>query len=106
MKNLAELTADLLAFRKARGWDEFHKPPELARALMIEAAELNRAYIWNREPDTREVANEIADIMIYALYLAEQYRLIPERIIEAKIAMNAEKYPAGDDHAAERGWRR
>lgn len=105
MKTLTELTAILDEFRDARGWAVFHTPAELARALMVEAAELNRAMLWNREPNINEVAAEIADIMIYALYLAAHYKFVPELIIEEKIQRNGDKYPANSDHAKQRGWR-
>jgi dCTP diphosphatase len=101
---MKDLTAKLIAFRDARKWGKFHTEAELARSLTIEATELNRLYQWGKTPDTIPLAEEIADVMIYCLYLCEARDLDPEEIIHAKIGKNALKYPAGQDHATANGW--
>ena len=89
------LIKDLIAFRDARNWSKHHTEPELARALMIEGAELNRLYLWGQTPTTNRLAEEVADNLIYCLYLCEKRGLNPKQIIRDKMALNAVKYPAG-----------
>lgn len=88
---------ELVAFKLERNWQKHHTDSELARSLMIEAAELNRLFQWplnKREKDHDEkVGEELADVFIYALYLCEQYGFDVEGIILDKIKKNAKKYP-------------
>jgi NTP pyrophosphatase (non-canonical NTP hydrolase) len=63
---------------------------------MIEAAELNREFMWENKlskPDIENVKEELADIMIYCLYMAEGYSIDIEKAIYDKIKKNAIKYP-------------
>jgi NTP pyrophosphatase (non-canonical NTP hydrolase) len=92
------LISKLIAFRDARDWKQFHDPKNLAIALGIEASELNELFLWKKETDLatvnqESVAEELADVMIYALLLCEHYGLDPKTIIADKIATNEKKYP-------------
>jgi len=89
-----KIIAELIQFRVDRGWGDHHIEPELSRALMIEAGELNELYLWNQYPQTDRLAEEVADVMIYAMYLCEKRGLDPETIIREKMVKNAVKYPA------------
>ena len=82
----------LLQFRKDRDWEQFHTPGELARAIMIEAAELNECYLWGNE-DKQEAKEELADILVFCLYLAEHYNWDIWEIMHEKIDKNEVKYP-------------
>lgn len=90
MQNLIQ---KLIDFRDARGWQKHHTEPEIARSLTIEATELNRLYQWGQEADQERLEEEIADVMIYALYLCEKRGIDPIKAIHAKIEKNAIKYP-------------
>jgi dCTP diphosphatase len=91
--SMGNILKRLVDFRNARGWHKVHIEPELARSLMIEAAELNELYQWGQEPTQERLAEEVADVLIYALYLCEARDLDPEEIIHAKIDKNGLKYP-------------
>lgn len=95
--NIQKTIDDLIKFRNARNWEQFHTGPELARALTIEATELNRLFMWGSEPETSSeysnLGEEIADIQIYLLYLADKYNINIEHEVEDKIVKNAIKYP-------------
>jgi len=91
--SLNEITQELVSFRNARKWGKHHTEAELARALIIEAAELNELLLWGEEADQERYEEEVADVLIYALYLCEKRRLDPATIIRAKIEKNAIKYP-------------
>ena len=88
----------LRAFREARDWGQFHDPKNLAVALSVEAAELNEVFLWmtteaSAEADLGRVKEELADVLAYALLLADTFKLDPEEIVLQKIRKNEEKYP-------------
>ena len=93
-----EITEKLIAFRNARNWQEHHTPEELARSLMIEAAELNRLFQWplmNRQYTPEQIADELSDIDIYLTYLYEYFGINRDYAVGRKITKNAIKYPVG-----------
>ena len=95
MNQIDELTAKLIAFRDERDWKQFHNPKDLAIALNIEASELLELFLWKNPEDAskEDVAEELADILAYALMLAHHYNFDLSQIICQKIEKNAEKYP-------------
>ncbi|RMG61099.1 MAG: nucleotide pyrophosphohydrolase [Bacteroidetes bacterium] len=96
MSDIAALTAELVAFRDARDWAQFHNPRNLALALSIEAAELNELFLWKTDPaeaDPARLREELADVLAYAFLLAERLDLDVAEIMRAKMALNARKYP-------------
>ena len=91
-------TDALLKFRDERNWKQFHDPKNLAAALGIEAAELNEVFLWKTTEESREgelakVKEELADVLAYALLLANEFGLDPEQIVLDKVQQNALKYP-------------
>ena len=91
-------TEALLKFRDERDWKQFHDPKNLAAALGIEAAELNEVFLWKTtqesgEVEVERVKEELADVLAYALLLANEFGLDPEQIVLDKVAANAKKYP-------------
>lgn len=87
------LLETLRVFMAERDWQQFHSPENLAKSISIEAAELLECFQWNSEGDREEVADELADILTYALLLADKLDLDPEQIIRAKLERTAQKYP-------------
>lgn len=95
------LRADIRAFAKARDWEQFHTPKNLAMAMIVEAAELVEHFQWltpeqsqNLDPKTRgKVAEEVADVLIYLTRLADVLGIDPVQAAFDKIKVNAEKYP-------------
>jgi len=98
MTDIETLTKALIDFRNERNWEQFHNAKDLALALSIEAAELNELFLWKNageiENISREkVSEELADVLAYALMLAEKYGFDVKKIVLDKIRKNAEKYP-------------
>lgn len=93
--NMEEAIKKLRAFRDARDWKKFHNPKDLALALSIEASELAEVFLWKsaEEADIARVREELADVLAYALLLADHYELDAQRIILDKIELNERKYP-------------
>lgn len=92
----------LREFARERDWDQFHSPKNLAMALIAESAELVEHFQWLTEeqsmqlPDQklREVEQELADIFLYLLRLADKLNIDLLAAAAHKIDLNARKYPA------------
>ena len=95
MSDLEELRQAIVKFTQDRDWDQFHNGKDLALALSIEAAELNEAFLWKNATDVNvdKVKEELADIVNYAILIADKYDLDIKQIVLDKIRRNAEKYP-------------
>ena len=100
---LADLAAAVARFRDEREWAQFHTPKNLAAAIAIESAELQELFLWKTdaeidrdldEPARRTAAaDEIADVVMFAMLLADRLGIDLAGAITAKLAANAEKYP-------------
>lgn len=93
-----DAAAKALAFREERDWEQFHNPKDLAISISLEAAELLEAFQWSgADLEARkkqgDMAEELADVIIYSIYLAEALGVSLPEIVSAKIDSNAEKYP-------------
>jgi len=95
MQDLQQLISKIRAFRDARDWEQFHNSKDLALALSIEASELLELFLWksNEDADPSKLKEELADVLMYALLLADKHDLDIAAIIEEKIRKNGEKYP-------------
>jgi NTP pyrophosphatase (non-canonical NTP hydrolase) len=91
-------------FVAERDWHQFHAPKNLAMALAIEAAELMEHFQWIDVPASRAireeptklaaVAEELADVLCYAIALANELGLDLTDAMHKKMIKNAAKYPA------------
>ena len=88
-----DIKKELLMFQKERDWKKFHTPENLAKSISIEAAELLEHFQWQNEYDENEVADELADVLIYCLYMADAMDFDVKEIILNKMEKNALKYP-------------
>lgn len=89
-----ELINKILKFRNDRNWEQFHTGQNLAKSIVIEAAELLEVYQWDdKEKSVDKVKEELADVLIYCVLLAEKYNLNIEDIIKEKLDSNNKKYP-------------
>jgi NTP pyrophosphatase (non-canonical NTP hydrolase) len=101
LASLEQLRAALRQFASDRDWDQFHSPKNLAIALSVEAAELLEHFQWTLEADsaglTREqhtkVREEIADVLLYLIRLADKLDIDLLAAATDKIRVNAVKYP-------------
>lgn len=81
-------------FTEDRDWDQFHSPANLAKSIVIEAAELLECFQWSEEEyDLEHVKEELADVMVYCQNLADKLELDPDEIVNMKMAQNEAKYP-------------
>jgi dCTP diphosphatase len=101
---VADLKKLVNDFVDRRDWHQFHSPKNLAMSLAIEAAELMEHFQWItpdqsrrtvREPERlAAVGEELADVLCYALAMANELGLDLSAAIRGKMAKNEEKYPA------------
>ena len=85
-------------FRDDRNWRQFHNPKDLAISLSLEASELLEIFQWSATDlectdKIDMVKEELADVLSYAILLADRYGLDLDEIIQVKMKKNAEKYP-------------
>lgn len=98
MSDFGELIEALVRFRDERDWAQFHDSKNLATAIGIEAAELNELFLWktikqSEEVDQERLKEELADVMAYALLLADKHGIDLKQALLEKIQKNAAKYP-------------
>jgi NTP pyrophosphatase (non-canonical NTP hydrolase) len=93
----------LRKFRDDRDWKQFHNPKDLAAAIAIEAGELQEHFLWKAKDEVaadlvapakrQEVVDELADVLICALLLADCLGVDIDEAVRTKTAANARKYP-------------
>lgn len=95
MDVIQELTDVVVRFRNERDWEQFHNPKDLALAINIEAGELLELFLWKTPEEAKQerVKEELADIFVYALLLANKYGFDIRELVLNKMKANAEKYP-------------
>lgn len=102
LKDLEQIRLRVDAFAKARDWDQFHSPKNLVMALSVEVAELLETFQWLTEDESKgltseqktQVGEEIADVQVYLVRLADKLGIDIGNVVERKMLINAEKYPA------------
>ena len=81
-------------FSEDRDWDQFHSPENLAKSIVIEAAELLECFQWSDEEyDIQHIKEELADVLVYSQNLLDNLGLDVDEIINMKMAQNEAKYP-------------
>lgn len=103
---LDELRELVRQFVAERDWQQFHTPKNLSMSLAIEAAELMEHFQWLTADESRVVANdparltavgeELADVICYALALANELGLDVSTAVADKMVKNRQKYPADE----------
>lgn len=90
---MEELIRKILLFRDQRDWKQFHTPENLAKSISIEAAELLENFQWDNDFDKNKVTEELADVMMYCILMADSIDVDILKIIEDKLNKNSLKYP-------------
>ncbi len=99
--SLQELRSRIDAFVKERDWEQFHTPKNLAMAMIVEAAEVVEHFQWDSAQESAtlteqrktEIGHELADTLVYLLRIADVCGIDLIAAANAKIALNAQKYP-------------
>lgn len=81
-------------FSDDRDWDQFHSPANLAKSIVIEAAELLECFQWSDEAyDIQQVKEELADVIVYSQNLLDKLGFDVDGIVNMKMSQNEAKYP-------------
>ena len=96
-----EILTSIRDFRDERDWAQFHNPKDMAIAISIEASELLEHFLWKTTEESEqrvqekraEISDEIADIAVYLLELADNLNIDLAHAIKNKMKKNAAKYP-------------
>lgn len=93
-----ETINQILKFRDDRDWKQFHNPKDLAISILLEAAELLESFQWSGSDVSGEVKKdkikeELADVLIYCVHMADACDLDLDQIVQDKLKKNNEKYP-------------
>ena len=98
---LTRILRKAIEFRDERDWKQFHDPKDLAEAICVESGELLEKFLWMSADESRvrdghqleEIKEEVADIMIFTMYLCDALNIDLPQAVERKIESNADKYP-------------
>ncbi len=101
-KALEDIKIQLREFAAERDWDQFHSPKNLAMVQIVEATKLVEHFQWLNEEESAslladklaEVEQELADIQIYLIRLADKLNIDLLSAVDNKIKLNEKKYPA------------
>jgi len=94
---LQDLRARVQQFNDERDWHQFHTPKNVAASIVIEAAELLEHFQWTDGPaaeQSPQIAEELADVFIYCLVLADALEIDLSQAVRQKLARNNARYPA------------
>ena len=81
-------------FTEDRDWGQFHTPANLAKSIVIEAAELLECFQWSeKQYNLEHVKEELADVLVYCRNLLDELGLDEDEIVNAKMTKNEAKYP-------------
>ena len=81
-------------FSEDRDWDQFQEPANLAKSIVIEAAELLECFQWSdMEYNLQHVKEELADVLVYSQNLLDKLGLEADEIVNMKMDQNELKYP-------------
>jgi dCTP diphosphatase len=100
---IQELILTIRSFAQDRDWEQFHAPKNLSMALAAEAGELMEHFLWCESEKSRQfcenpekkvaIADELADVLIYALRFADVACIDPVVAINEKMQRNKDRYP-------------
>src|SRR5437660_5350860 len=99
---LSTLRDALRRFAAERDWDQYHSPKNLASALCVEAAELLEHFQWLTDEASKslsaqqlsQVSEEMGDVLLYLIRLADKLNVDLIEAADNKIALNSQNYPA------------
>lgn len=82
---MEDVKAAVIKFTEERDWDQFHSPANLAKSIAIESGELLECFQWNNDYNKDNVCNELADVVNYAILLANKLDVNLEEIVMKKL---------------------
>lgn len=101
MHTIKRLTKNIIDFRNARDWKQFHNPKDVSLSLVLEATEVMEHFQWKNTADVEkhvkdkkeEIAEELADVLYWLLLMSHDLNIDLLEALDKKITKNNEKYP-------------
>src|SRR3989338_8546663 len=98
---MKKLTEQIVKFRDARDWKQFHNPKDCAISLSLEASEVLEHFQWKSREETaeylkknkKEIGKELADVLYWILLMSHDLGIDIKKVSELKLKENAKKYP-------------
>lgn len=94
----SQVIQELRDFRHQRGWEKYHTLPALARALSVEAAEVNELFLWQdsqqsfSDQQNADLKLELGDVLTYAYYMCDQLGVTPNELVQQKHEINVQRH--------------
>lgn len=96
-----DLRDKIIEFREDRNWKQFHSVKDLLLGLNIEVSELQQLFLWKSKKEIEEIKlsstdkieDELSDILIFLVYLAEEFDIDLIDSANSKVDKNSKKYP-------------
>ena len=101
MKTIEDLTKQIIAFRDARNWKQFHNPKDVALSLVLEAGEVMELFQWKNTREIDEyvktnkddIGEELADVLYWILLMSHDLNIDILDALKKKLQKNETKYP-------------
>jgi len=101
MNQLDNLTKQIIKFRDARNWKQFHKPKDMALSLVLEAGEVMELFQWKDEAEAKRyvltnqenIGEELADVLYWVLLMSHDFNIDILEALDKKMKKNEIKYP-------------
>ncbi len=98
---MKKLTEQIVKFRDARNWKQFHNPKDLAISLCLESSEVLEHFQWKNmeemelhvKKNKKEIAKELADVLYWVLLISNDLNIDLEKAFVLKMKENNKKYP-------------
>ena len=90
---IASIRGLIRQFIDERDWGKYQTPRNLAECIVIEGAELLELFQWNSSPDDQGVVDELSDVIIYCLSLANSLNIDLSESVKEKLGKDERKYP-------------
>ena len=97
---MEKLKSAIKEFISERDWEQYHAPKNLAMALSVEVSEIVEIFQWKKpedqlsEEEIEALRQEIGDVLVYLLELADKFEIDIVEAAKHKLALNQKKYPA------------
>lgn len=101
MSEVNKVIEQIVKFRDARDWKQFHNPKDLAISLSLEAGEVLEHFQWKSKEEIQdyvkknkaEIGEELADVFYYTLLMANDLDIDILKAFNKKMLQNSKKYP-------------
>ena len=100
-QDIIALTKKIVAFNKARDWEQFHNPKDTAISLVLESTEFLEHFQWKNSEEInqhlkkhkKDVSYELADVLYWVLLIANDLGIDLDMSLTGKMEKNEAKYP-------------